>query len=171
MLFEKYLMPDFMFEKFDAITPQFLKENEISCLLIDIDNTLAPYETETADERIKAWFDILAQSGIVCALISNNCAERVEKFNRELALPAFPDAKKPSIKYYLKALDLLAKDKEHTAVLGDQLLTDAWSGRRLSAKVIIVPPIRDKRTLFFKFKRAIEKPYINKFKKANSQNS
>ena len=40
----KYLLtPDYMFEKFDDITPEFLTSLGIKALLIDIDNTLAPY--------------------------------------------------------------------------------------------------------------------------------
>ena len=42
-MFDNFL-PDFMFEKFDDVTPEFLKDKNIRYLLIDIDNTLAPYE-------------------------------------------------------------------------------------------------------------------------------
>ena len=41
----KYLLtPDYMFDKYSDITVEFLGELGIKALLIDIDNTLAPYE-------------------------------------------------------------------------------------------------------------------------------
>ena len=49
--------------------------------------------------------------------------------------------------------------------MGDELLTDVAAARRLGAKAIIVPPIKDKKTLFFRFKRALEKPIIKKYLK------
>ena len=52
-------------------------------------------------------------------------------------------------------------------VLGDQLLTDALAGKRLGLRVLIVPPIKDKTTLFFRFKRLCERPIIRRFKRRN----
>ena len=57
---------------------------------------------------------------------------------------------------------------EVTAGLGDQLLTDTLAVHRLDMISIIVPPIKDKTTLFFKFKRWLEKPFIKKYRKKNS---
>ena len=53
---------------------------------------------------------------------------------------------------------------EETAGLGDQLLTDTLAAHRLGLISIIVPPIKDKTTLFFKSKRLIEKPFIKRYK-------
>ena len=79
-----WLMPDYIFAKFDDITVSFLREKGIKALLIDIDNTLAPYEVAEPDERIKSWFDTLRENGISATLVSNNGRERVELFNRSL---------------------------------------------------------------------------------------
>ena len=97
----KYLLtPDYMFEKFDDITPEFLESLGIKALLIDIDNTLAPYEQPEPDDRIKGWFRALHAAGISASLISNNHAPRVELFNRSLGLDAYPDSGKPKSKEY-----------------------------------------------------------------------
>ncbi len=159
------LTPDFMFNTFDEVTVDFLLEQGISALLIDIDNTLAPYEQPEPDEKIKAWFLALEQNGIKSALISNNHADRVELFNRDLGLPAFPDSGKPFGKTILIAMEQMGADTEHTAGLGDQLLTDTWAVHRLGMRSIIVPPIKDKTNLFFKSKRLLEKPFIHRYKK------
>ena len=158
-------MPDALFDKFDDITVDFLKERGISALLIDIDNTLAPYEQPVPDERIKKFFTSLSDAGIKAALVSNNNKERVELFNRELGLLAFSDSKKPGKKTLLRAMAEMGSTIENTAAIGDQLLTDALGAHLIGIPAFIVPPIRDKKNLFFKTKRLIEKPYIKKYKK------
>ena len=165
--FSSFLMPDYMFSKFDEITPEFLKSIGISALLIDIDNTLAPYEQPDADERIINWFKSLNDAGIKASLISNNHAPRVERFNATLGLDAYPDSGKPKSKTLLLAMEKMGSTRENTAGLGDQLLTDTAAAHNIGLISIIVPPIKDKTTAFYKVKRAIERPYIKKFRKAN----
>ena len=164
------LTPDHMFEKFDSITPEFLTELGIKALLIDIDNTLAPYEQPEPDERIINWFKALSAAGISASLISNNHPPRVELFNRSLGLDAYPDSGKPKGKTLRIAMAKMGSNTENTAVIGDQLLTDALAAHNLGLIALIVPPIKDKTTLFFRFKRWLEKPYVRKYRKEKGEN-
>ena len=161
------LMPDYMFRTFDEITPEFLVSLGVKAILADIDNTLAPYEQPEPDERIKNWIASLAEAGIGIAFVSNNDWERVELFNRTLGVPAYAKSGKPFKKNLVKAMNDLGGTLETTVMLGDQLLTDALAGHNLGVKCIIVPPIRDKKNAFFKFKRWLEKPVVRKFKRKN----
>ena len=163
------LTPDYMFRTFDEVTPEFLEKIGISALLIDIDNTLAPYEQDEPDERIIAWFDLLRAHGIKASLISNNHPPRVERFNKTLGLPAYPDSGKPGSRALLAAMEEMGSTRENTAGLGDQLLTDTLAAHRLDLISIIVPPIKDKTTPFFRFKRWLERPYIRKYKKQHEE--
>ncbi|MBE6667629.1 MAG: YqeG family HAD IIIA-type phosphatase [Ruminococcaceae bacterium] len=164
------LTPDYMFKTFDEVTPDFLISHGIDALLIDIDNTLAPYEQAEPDEKILSWFDDLKYFGIRAALISNNHADRVELFNKKLGLPAYPDSGKPKSGSLIAAMREMGTMPENTAGLGDQLLTDTLAVHRLDMISIIVPPIKDKKTLFFRFKRFLERPYIRKYKKHRTNN-
>ena len=101
--------------------------------------------------------------GILAALVSNNHAPRVETFNASLGLPAYADSRKPFKKNMLRAMQALGVTPRETAVLGDQLLTDAYAGLRLGMPALIVPPIRDKTTPFFRFKRLCERPFIRRY--------
>ncbi len=161
------LTPDYMFDTFDCITPEFLLSKGISALLIDIDNTLAPYEVAEPDEKIINWFKVLEKNGIRSALISNNHPPRVELFNKALGLPAYADSGKPGSKTIIIAMEEMGSTAENTAGIGDQLLTDTLAVHRLGMPSIIVPPIKDKTSLFFKSKRLIEKPFIRRYKKLN----
>ena len=161
------MMPDYMFRTFDEITPAFLRELGVKAILADIDNTLAPYEQPEPDQRIKGWINSLAEAGIGIAFVSNNDWERVELFNRTLGVPAYAKSGKPFKKNLVKAMNDLGGTLETTVMLGDQLLTDALAGHNLGVKCLIVPPIRDKKNAFFKFKRWLEKPVVKKFKRRN----
>ncbi len=157
------LTPDYIFNTFEDVTPEFLSSLGIQALLIDIDNTLAPYEQPEPDDRIRNWFNDLQKNGIRAALISNNHPPRVELFNRSLGLPAYADSGKPQSRALLAAMREMGSTVENTAGLGDQLLTDTLAVHRLDMPSIIVPPIKDKTTLFFRFKRLLEKPYIRRY--------
>ena len=161
------MMPDYMFRAFDEITPAFLASLGVKAILADIDNTLAPYEQPEPDERIKGWIASLAEAGIGIAFVSNNDWERVELFNRTLGVPAYAKSGKPFKKNLVKAMNDLGGTLDTTVMLGDQLLTDALAGHNLGVKCLIVPPIRDKKNAFFKFKRWLEKPVVRRFKKRN----
>ena len=162
-----FLTPDYMFATFAEVTPAFLQSIGVRCLLIDIDNTLAPYEEPDPDERILGWFKALEEHGIRAALVSNNHAPRVERFNKPLGLIAYPNSGKPSRKTLERAMRELGATHAETAMLGDQLLTDCFAGKHIGLRSIIVPPIKDKTNLFFRSKRFLERPFIRKYAKKN----
>ena len=159
------LTPEYVFDTYRDVTPEFLTSIGIKALLIDIDNTIAPYEQDLPDENIIAWFDALKAAGISAALISNNHAPRVELFNSKLSLPAYPDSGKPGSKYLIEAMKEMCSTPEDTAGLGDQLLTDTLAVHRLDMISIIVPPIKDKKTLFFRSKRLLERPFMRRYRR------
>ena len=162
-----WMTPDYMFRTYDEITPAFLATLGVRAILADIDNTLAPYERAEPDERLRTWIADLRAAGVSIAFISNNHRERVELFNATLGVPAYWDSGKPFKKNLVRAMADMGSDKTNTVMLGDQLLTDALAGKHIGLRVIIVPPIRDKKTAFFRFKRWCEKPVIKRFKRRN----
>ncbi len=161
------LTPDLMLDNYRDVTPELLAELGVKALLIDIDNTLAPYEQAEPDGDIIAWFAALSKNGVKAALISNNHPPRVELFNRSLGLDAYPDSGKPKSATLIKAMKKMGVTPSVTAGLGDQLLTDTLAVHRLGMISIIVPPIKDKTNAFFKSKRLLERPYIRKYRKAH----
>lgn len=156
-------MPDLYLNNIYEITPGYLKSRGIRAVLLDIDNTLVTYDDPKPTPPVLAWLKALEDSGISAAFISNNHRERVEAFNSELHFFASWDSKKPSGKYYLAAMEQLGTSVSDTAVVGDQIFTDVWSAKRLGLYAILVKPIRDKTSLFFKCKRALEKPILKRY--------
>lgn len=159
------LVPDFKFDTFDKATVEFLKKNNISGIILDIDNTLEPYEHPLPGEHVKAWLSSLKEAGIGAAFVSNNNKERVELFNSELKLPAFYKAGKPFKKNVIAAMRMIDSTPETTMLMGDQIFTDVWAARNAGMKAALVPPINDKKDLFTKFKRLLEKPILKRYNK------
>lgn len=164
-----YLSPDFYFKRYNDVSAEFLKKNNIKTLLIDVDNTLAPYEQEEPDEPILTWLDMLRNNGIKFAFISNNTSDRrIRIFNAKIGAPAFANSGKPfAAKNIGRALSALDADKASAAFMGDQIFTDVCAGKFNGMRAILVPPIKDKKNLFFRFKRSLEKPVLNHYFKKN----
>ena len=165
MIFERFLVPDLYVEHFYTITPQYLKQMGIRGLICDIDNTLATYEQPDPPENVVRWCTSLREAGIRIAFVSNNDEARGARFNQNFGYPAYPDSRKPLTASLHRAMKAMGTDVTNTAVLGDQLLTDALAGKWCGLTVFIVPPIKDKKTFFFRFKRWLERPYLNLYRR------
>lgn len=164
-------MPSLYLNNIYEISPEQLSEKGIRAVLLDIDNTLVTYDDPKPTEPLLNWFDKLKQNNISIAFISNNDKNRVELFNSELNFFASWNSKKPSVKCYIEAMNHLGTNKSNTAVIGDQIFTDIWSAKKLGLYCILVNPIKDKTSLFFKTKRFLEKPIIKEYKKRNGKNA
>lgn len=158
-------VPEFMFETFDQASAEFLSSIGVKGIVLDVDNTLEPYENPKPTEKVLRWFEELKNAGIKAAIVSNNSADRIDLFNNELALPAFSKAGKPKRKNVLKALSVLGIEKEEAILMGDQVFTDVWAAHNAGIRAILVPPIKDKRDLLTKFKRLLEKPVLRKYRR------
>ena len=163
------LVPEYKFEKFNDVTAEFLLSLGIKGVLLDIDNTLEPYENALPGEHVIRWLNSLRARGISAAIVSNNGRERVELFNKEIGLPAYFKAKKPFKKNILRAMADMNTSPETTVLMGDQVFTDVWAAHNAGIRAILVPPIKDKRDIFTKFKRLLERPIIKKYEKRKNK--
>lgn len=164
------LVPDRQFSTYLDLTPAILREEGVRALLLDVDNTLAPYEQSEPDDALRAWLHALEEAGIAVALVSNNHGSRLTRFNRTLGLPAFSHACKPLRRGVRRALAALGAKPGETALLGDQIFTDVGAARRARlARAYTVPPIHDKRDLFTRFKRLCERPIYRAYRKQNEK--
>jgi HAD superfamily phosphatase (TIGR01668 family) len=170
MILEKYLIPDVIFNDIYEITPEFLTSEGIKGLVLDIDNTLVPYEIPEPTEEVRAWLSSMWENGIKTAFVSNNHKERVELFNQSLNCPAFYDSGKPLKKSCSRAMEAMEVTKNETAIIGDQVFTDVLAGRISGLNTaILVNPIKDKTNLFFKSKRLLEKPVLAAYRRREAK--
>ena len=157
--------PDATYLTYRDVTPEALTAAGIVALILDIDNTLAPYEQPQPDDAIRAWLDGMKAAGIRVGFLSNNHGERVTLFNETLGLPVLFDAHKPLKKKARRMIVQLQAVPANTVFLGDQIFTDIWTAHRVGARGFLVPPIRDRRDLLTRFKRRLEKGVLRRYYK------
>ena len=162
-------VPEYIFKTFDLAGPEFLTSIGVKGIILDIDNTLEPYEHQLPGKHVVAWLDSLKAAGIKAAIVSNNGKDRVERFNNSLGLPAYYKAKKPFKKNVYNAMRDMGTSPAETLLMGDQIFTDVWAAHNSKIRAILVPPINDKKDVFTRFKRLLEKPIIRKYEKRNNK--
>lgn len=160
-------VPEYYFKTFNEASAEFLTSIGVKGIVLDVDNTLEPYENPLPGEHVKKWLSELKEQGISAAIVSNNGGKRINLFNSELGLPAYYKAKKPFKKNVLNAMKDMGTDKGNTVLMGDQVFTDVWAAHNTGIRAILVPPIKDKTDVFTKFKRLLEKPILKKYRKKN----
>ena len=158
-------VPEYYFETFDKADAEFLLGIGVKGIVLDVDNTLEPYEHPLPGDEVKVWLQGLKEAGISAAIVSNNNGERINIFNKDLGLPAYYKAKKPFRKNVLRAMADMNTTKENTILMGDQVFTDVLAAHNAGIRAILVPPINDKRDFFTKFKRLLERYILRKYKK------
>ena len=81
------IYPKAYLNKVQDITIQFLIENKIKALILDVDNTLIDYYKNLSDDVID-WAHSLQGQGIKMYILSNtNKKEKVEKVANSLEIP------------------------------------------------------------------------------------
>lgn len=163
------LMPDYYFEKFYMADADFLLSIGVRGIILDVDNTLEPYEHPLPGKDVREWLSDLARHGISAAIVSNNNNSRINTFNAELGLSAYSRAAKPFAKNVRRAMRALGTGKADTILMGDQIFTDVWAARNAGIRAILVPPINDKRDLLTKFKRLLEKPILKRYRRKHEK--
>ena len=65
----KLLCPQWVFDNYEAVTPEFLKEHGVKLLLSDLDFTLAPKSQSKPDESLTRWIGALKEGHRVCDFV------------------------------------------------------------------------------------------------------
>ncbi|MBO5060878.1 MAG: YqeG family HAD IIIA-type phosphatase [Clostridia bacterium] len=160
----KRFYPDYKFNSVRDIDEDFFRKNNIKFALLDIDNTLVSYTVPKADEAAKGFLEMLDNAGIEYAFVSNNHKERVERFAKEFGAIYVHDAAKPLLFGIKRAMRALGAKRENTVLIGDQVFTDVYAGKRAGLLTVMVDPIEAKETPFFEIKRKLEKFVLKDYK-------
>lgn len=124
-----------------------LQKAGVTLLLLDLDNTLAPYSRPTPTVALRNWVDALKKAGIEPFILSNNRGRRPRVFAEALTLDYMNRARKPSTKKLFEALKKKGVPPQNTAIMGDQIYTDVVCGKRAGVMTILIDPIELKSPL------------------------
>lgn len=158
----KLITPDWTINSVYHLSPQMLFEQEISGLIVDLDNTLLAWNEYNLSQRMKDWIETMQKSSIQIFIVSNNNHSRVEKAIVGLEKPVgfFAQALKPRNKGFQLALDHFKMDKDKVAVVGDQLITDVIGAKRMGLRVILVKPLVPHDNIYTWVNRTMEKALL-----------
>ncbi len=154
-MFDRFFPDEYVASTY-VIPFEKLYEEGYRGVIFDIDNTLVPHGAP-ADERAEKLFRRLKKIGFSSCLISNNREARVKMFNRNIQTQYIYNAHKPSVKNYVRAMEIMGTDRETTLFVGDQLFTDVWGARKAGIHSILVRPIHPKEEIQIVLKRRLEK--------------
>ena len=148
--------------EFDIITDigvDFLKENNIKGLILDVDNTLIDLSRNKID-GLDDWIDSIIKSGIKIAVVSNGRKKKqINLLTKKHGLIYVFFALKPfksGIKKAKKELNLCYNE---IAEIGDQIFTDVWVSNRTKMFSILTKPVEMEKSFLQKFKRRVEDLY------------
>ncbi len=160
------LKPHYIINCVTDITVDFLKENNITALLLDVDNTMSvAHGNKTLRPGLPEWLSDMKENGISLMILSNAKKNRAERFADSVGLPVVGLAAKPLPFGYFKAARLLKVKRKNTAMVGDQVFTDIMGGRISGVKTILVTDITPEDKLNFRIKRNLEKKLLKRWKK------
>jgi len=149
--------PDLRFATVEQIDVPTLASRGIRGVLADLDGTLLGDRQHEVAHSVTAWVDGLRASGIDLCIVSNSGATRVAPVAAALDVPFVAHAAKPLRRGIDAGLRALARPANDVALVGDQLFTDVWGGRRSRLLTILVAPRSSDQTLLTRLKRPFER--------------
>ena len=143
---------------------QRLKEMGITCLVFDLDNTLGLIKDKKCSVRVKKLLKRL-QKDFLIFISSNNTGRRLKPYLTELGVEGMSMAFKPSTKNLRKLKKKYGLKKAEMVMIGDQLVTDIFSGNRFKIMTILVDPLGEKDLKVTYFNRKIENKIIDYYQR------
>ena len=121
---------DRKFERFEDVTPDLLKKENVDLLLCDLDNTLRLHsEKEPADE-LQDWVEDCKKAGVKIVIISNNGRKKMmQKFCEPIGVDCVWWAKKPMSKKLTETMQEHKISPKNTVMLGDKWSTDVLAAK------------------------------------------
>lgn len=159
-----YFKPTKYYKNITEINYKKLKKLGIKCLVFDLDNTLGSIVNNSCPKESIELIKKLKKDFLV-VICSNNTKRRITPYLEELQIEGFPWSFKPTTKGLKKIKNSYNLKKEEMCIIGDQLLTDVFSGKNYGIMTILVDPYNKKDLTITKINRLIENIIIKKYSK------
>lgn len=154
----RFVTPDAVVDTVDQISAAWLTRWGVRGLVLDLDNTLVPWNTADVSVSVGVWVENLAAAGIASCVLTNNYTRRATEVADLLKIPIIKAAFKPSPAAFRGALRVMSLPAAQVAVVGDQLFTDVLGGKLAGMRAILVEPLSAREFFTTKFVRWLERP-------------
>lgn len=138
------LLPTKQYPRLSDIPMDFLRENHIKLVFLDMDNTLAPWHSDSVPQEFYSWVENTKNQGITVALLTNSKGTNADSIGKKLNIPVYKNAKKPFIKPTKTLIKKLGFENENVLFVGDQLFTDVQLANSLKSKCVLTVPLEDR---------------------------
>ena len=162
-------VPKIIVDRLTDVTPEMLQRYGVQFLMLDFDNTIVPYTTNTPTDEMEQWLRSMLGSEIGICVVSNSKRDRVVKFCDARGIPCITHSKKPFQRGIRKCGEQFGLDMAHAALAGDQIYTDVLGGNCAGVQSILVKAI-DNHNFWLKARHVLEKPWIFIARKRRIQN-
>lgn len=152
-------VPKIIVDQLTEVTPAMLQRHGVDFLMLDFDNTIVPYTTDTPTDEMEQWLRTMLASEIGICVVSNSKRNRVVKFCEAREIPCITHARKPFQKGIRACRERFSLDLTHAALAGDQIYTDVLGANCAGAVSILVTPIH-LHNIWLKLRHMAEKPFI-----------
>ena len=160
------LKPNFILENITDISVDFLKENKIKALLLDVDNTLSvAHGTKVLRPGVPEWLTEMQQNGIKLVVLSNAKKSRAKAFANSISLSVVGMALKPLPFGYISAKKMLGLNAKNIAMVGDQIFTDILGAKVVGFKSVWLTNITPEEKFSFKIRRKLEQKLKSRWNK------
>lgn len=134
-----------------------LATSGIKALLLDLDNTVAPWGQDDIPQAIYEWLTSAKMRRFKLCILSNSYTHRATKIANRLDAISIAPAFKPMPFAYLLAMYRLGANSSETIMIGDQLWTDIFGARLLGLRTIRVTPLSTKEFWITRLTRYLER--------------
>ena len=152
-------LPAAVCERLTEVTESWLREQGIRLLMLDFDNTIVPYTTNTPTPEMELWLRQMAVSEIQLCVVSNSRKDRVKRFCAAYDIPCITHANKPFSKGIRQCLARFGMKPEECALVGDQIFTDTLGANCAGVRPILVKSIHN-HNIWLKLRHIAELPFI-----------
>ena len=152
------LLPTLRAASVTELTPEMLSGRGIQLLMLDFDNTIVPYTTDTPSKEMTAWLEKMQRSDVRLCVVSNSRKSRVKKFCDRYGLDCITHARKPGGYGIRRCMEKYDLPPIQCALAGDQIYTDTLGGNLTGISTILVDAI-DNHTIWLKLRHVAELPF------------
>ena len=146
-----------------------LRSEGFEALMLDLDNTLCPWQSHEVPEDVRAWLERAKSLGMKVCIVSNtHNPRRLRQIAEELGVPSLDRALKPRRRAFARAAEMVGSCPGRTVVVGDQILTDVIGGNRAGMRTILVEPMHPREFIGTKLSRLVERLISALSRRANA---
>jgi HAD superfamily phosphatase (TIGR01668 family) len=159
-LLQDHLCPDQFVEKLEDIDLDALWDRGFRAILLDLDNTIAAWKSHDVPDAKAEWIKRATERFHVCIVSNTVHGGRARAIAARFGIGCVAKwlvGRKPSPRGIHEATRQAGFTTEQTVMIGDQVMTDVWAGRRAGVHTILVEPVSSREFPLTKVTRVFER--------------